>query len=285
MNISIEADNRGLIVRTPYRAQFVSELKRLVPASERQFDGKSNSWIVDPAHGHTIQKLILSIYKEAVSLPMFANACKRLEREQVRVEYVGQCKQRADGSTSAYGHDGQSWTVILPESVLKSFFGQDVSISVEGDKNGSQGKPASLYAVLLIKPDANSAIVKSAYRRVARQWHTDTCKEPDAKERMIEINRAYEILSDPMLRRRYDAGLALEASLGKGKKPSENTWDYGRCFRTPLRCGLLTVDGERKLGRVIVSRIHDWRDIINDKGQTLVTSWPFGAETYEQRWV
>lgn len=51
MNIEITADKRGLIVKTPYSSQFVSELKRLVPASDRQFDGESKAWIVSPAHG------------------------------------------------------------------------------------------------------------------------------------------------------------------------------------------------------------------------------------------
>lgn len=291
MSISIEADHRGLIVRTPYSAQFVSELKRLIPASERQFDGQGKAWIVTPQHATVIQKLILTVYGEAVSLPRVSVGVGngRLEREVLRVEYVGQCKQRADGSVSAYGHDGTGWSVALPESVLKSFFGQDVEISVEGDENRSTVKPASLYAVLLVSQNADFAAIKSAYRRMARLTHPDVNHEPDAAEQFKAVQWAYQVLADPCTRRRYDAGLALEASLRpKGRPNRFDDWtfiDRADYFRAPLRCGLLTVDGERKLGRVVVSKIHQWDDITDAQGRTLVSSWAFGDESYTKTWV
>jgi hypothetical protein len=56
-------------------------------------------------------------------------------------------------------------------------------------------------------------------------------------------------------------------------------------YRPPIRCGELQVDGVEKLGRFVVSKIISWRDIHDDKGRTMVTTWPPGAKEYVTNWV
>src|SRR5438445_7988059 len=46
--------------------------------------------------------------------------------------------------------------------------------------------------------------IKSAYRRLARQYHPDVNKDPKATDRFKLINEAYEVLSDPKKRTKYD---------------------------------------------------------------------------------
>ncbi len=288
MAIEIEADKRGLIVKTPYSPMFISELKRIIPASDRQFDGPSKAWIVSPQYGQAIQKLIMTVYKVAVHVPDGVWVYKPLERASIRLEYLGQCKQRLDGTVSAFGHDGHTWAVIVPESVLRAFFGSDVSITVEGEETRSKANsaPSTLYAALLVKPNAGPLELKAAWKRMARLTHPDVNHEPDAAEQFKAVQRAYELLSDPVKRKRYDAGLALEASLAKKEKATRNVFDLSTTFfRAPLRCGLLTVDGEQKLGRLVVSRIHSWNDITNERGQVMVSSWNSNRETYEVTWA
>lgn len=60
------------------------------------------------------------------------------------------------------------------------------------------------YSVLGVPRDAGKEDIKQAYRRLARQYHPDVNKESGAEERFKEINRAYEILSEPESRARYD---------------------------------------------------------------------------------
>jgi len=60
------------------------------------------------------------------------------------------------------------------------------------------------YEVLGVPKNADESAVKGAYRRLARQYHPDVNKEPDAEERFKEINEAYEVLSDPDRRAAYD---------------------------------------------------------------------------------
>ena len=61
-----------------------------------------------------------------------------------------------------------------------------------------------LYEVLGVERGATDAEIKRAYRKLAQQWHPDVNQEPEAQARFKEVNEAYQILSDPERRQRYD---------------------------------------------------------------------------------
>src|SRR5215213_10928429 len=60
------------------------------------------------------------------------------------------------------------------------------------------------YEVLGVERSASDAEIKKAYRRLAQQWHPDVNQAPEAAVRFKEINEAYQVLSDPERRQRYD---------------------------------------------------------------------------------
>jgi len=60
------------------------------------------------------------------------------------------------------------------------------------------------YATLGLDKGATDAEIKKAFRKLAQQWHPDVNKDPAAHARFKEINEAYQILSDPERRQRYD---------------------------------------------------------------------------------
>jgi molecular chaperone DnaJ len=60
------------------------------------------------------------------------------------------------------------------------------------------------YLVLGVERTATDAEIKRAYRKLAQQWHPDVNAEPGAHDRFTEINEAYQVLSDPERRGRYD---------------------------------------------------------------------------------
>ncbi len=62
----------------------------------------------------------------------------------------------------------------------------------------------SLYKTLEINENANESEIKKAYRKLARQYHPDVNKDPNAEEKFKEINSAYEILSDKEKKQQYD---------------------------------------------------------------------------------
>ena len=60
------------------------------------------------------------------------------------------------------------------------------------------------YEILGVDRGTDKEEIKRAYRRLARKYHPDVNKETGADERFKEINRAYEVLSEPETRARYD---------------------------------------------------------------------------------
>jgi len=60
------------------------------------------------------------------------------------------------------------------------------------------------YEILGVRRDASQEEIKKAFRRLARKYHPDVNKDPEAQERFKEINEAYQVLSDPEKRKLYD---------------------------------------------------------------------------------
>ncbi|KAH0608572.1 uncharacterized protein H6S33_001706 [Morchella sextelata] len=60
------------------------------------------------------------------------------------------------------------------------------------------------YTVLGVPKTASAAEIKKAYYGLARKWHPDTNKEPQAREKFQELQAAYEILRDPEKKTMFD---------------------------------------------------------------------------------
>lgn len=87
------------------------------------------------------------------------------------------------------------------------------------------------YATLGVARTATADEIRKSFRKLARKYHPDVSKEPDAEKRMSEVNEAYNVLSDPEKRAAYD-------NLGRGHRAGETFtpppgWDAGFEFSGP----------------------------------------------------
>ena len=88
------------------------------------------------------------------------------------------------------------------------------------------------YAELGVGRQASEGEIKKAYRAAARKWHPDVNSEPGAKEKFQTINEAYQVLSDPSMRQRYDQfGVAGVRGAG-GAGPSPGDFDISDIFES-----------------------------------------------------
>ena len=84
------------------------------------------------------------------------------------------------------------------------------------------------YNTLGVARDASPEVIKRAYRKLARKYHPDVSKEPNAENRFKEVAEAHEALIDPERRAAYD-DLAQRHARGEGFEPPPG-WDSGYEF-------------------------------------------------------
>src|SRR5574344_1145898 len=75
------------------------------------------------------------------------------------------------------------------------------------------------YKILGVDKNSTKAQIKSAYRKLAKKYHPDVDKSASAQDKFKDINEAYEVLSDPQKKERYD-------NLG-------SNWQAGQSYTPP----------------------------------------------------
>jgi molecular chaperone DnaJ len=94
---------------------------------------------------------------------------------------------------------------------------------------GCMATDRDYYTILGVERSASDAEVKKAFRRLAQKWHPDVNTDAEAAERFKEINEAYQVLSDPQQRQRYD--LFGKAGVGGGDGGFETSFTgFGDIF-------------------------------------------------------
>lgn len=259
-----------------YNQGLIAALKLEVPYSDRSYNPNKKVWIVTPKHAVKLCQLVAQYMMINIQPPMISKVVPSLETKVLKVEYLGACKDRGNGEATATGYCNKAWSVIFSLEVLKAWF--------DPDAKDKPSEASTLYTVLGLSRKAQQEEIKQAYRRLAKQWHPDVCKEPDATEQFKKLNHAYNILSNETTRKKYNAGLSLEASLNHSPKHSDWTVTIEEAYRAPLRCGWVLAEGTSQLNRFVVNKILGFEDIIDGQGRTMVTSWPQGEDFFTITW-
>lgn len=77
-------------------------------------------------------------------------------------------------------------------------------------------KTQDYYDILGVSRNASEDEIRSAYRKLARKYHPDVNKSPDASKRFSEITEAYDVLSDAEKRKQYDRFGRVDGAAGVG---------------------------------------------------------------------
>lgn len=81
------------------------------------------------------------------------------------------------------------------------------------------------YSVMGVERDADQDEIKRAYKKLARKYHPDVSKDPDAENRFKEVGEAYQVLKDPEKRAAYDQ-IGSSRQAGEDFSPPPG-WDAG----------------------------------------------------------
>ena len=84
------------------------------------------------------------------------------------------------------------------------------------------------YRILGVDRQASTQEIRKAYKNLAKEWHPDKNDSPNAQEKFVEINAAYEILSDAERRKNYDRHGVVDDQPGRNAHPEWHRQQGGR---------------------------------------------------------
>lgn len=279
MTATLHLENGDLILKTPYNRTLVDDLKASVPLYARRWEPKRKVWVIAYIHGQDVVDVVKRNLRENLAIPKqstYANSPVATQTQVLRIEYIGAAKEREDGSLSAMAYCNGDWSVVLPLSVLREWFEGDNSEAVKPDV------APNFYVVLGVKRNATDDDIKRAYRIAAKTWHPDVNQDDTTKQFQI-IQRAYEVLNTQ--RKKYDAGLRLQQDSEKKQSRKERYAAQHNLWLPPKRAGLLTVECKETVGRLMVSRILFWDEILDSQGRILVSYWETDKDKFTMEYV
>lgn len=262
-SVTFKIQGQIITVLSPFNREFVDELKIQIPAAARSWDGSAKAWLVSTKYLADLTEIVQANFGSDPVVIKDA-APEAPKRDRILIEYMGRCKDpESKGTAYANCMINGFWNLQISEAVLRAYF--------ENPTNADVAEQVTKYGLLGAKPTASEDELKAAFRRAARTWHPDLNHDPDAPEMFKQVKAAYDLLSNPLARSKYDAGLKLQA-LVQSQQGHVQSWktvslsttsDYG--YRAPANCGWMTADIEAGLRRK-VTRIHAWEDDIKTIG-------------------
>jgi len=109
---------------------------------------------------------------------------------------VGDYESKKNRDYEKYHSDWTSDEFVGKKSVKKD--------DEEFRKSMQNSNFPNYYKILEVSNDATQGEIKNQFRLLVKEWHPDKNPDPTTKEKMAEINKAYEVLSDKERRKNYD---------------------------------------------------------------------------------
>lgn len=240
-------------IRFAYNETVIAWLKTSIPKGQRSWDPDKKQWVLnDDAY--------VQFTKEFPDLKHISEVVNNdnAETQEFYLEYIGRPKYTfTNQRVMSYGWKDQKIVLGITIEAFQKWF-----------------RVGTLYQQLGIREVIqDQSEIRKAYLRLARQWHPDVCREPNAQEEFLKIKKMYDILSNPQKKKKYDLGLKLFGAAEKSIiQPG---------MPIPMRCGILTGKIEMSPHKTLVD-ISSWKDITKDSS-ILVSTWR--GETYSTEWI
>lgn len=141
------------------------------------------------------------------------------------------------------------------------------------------------YKTLGVEKTASDEEIKKSYRKMARKYHPDVSKAPDAEQKFKEVSEAYEVLKNPEKRREYDNYGSNRQSnhrqngfnTGFGSRPSGGFNDF---FDSMFSSSPPVKDGENTSVKIYIDLLDSYqgatRNINLGNGNTIQVKIPAG---------
>jgi hypothetical protein len=263
--------------RTKYNPDLVADMRLEIPNTAKAWHNGGRDdryWTISADYFEKAKELSTRHGYEVVITGGTLNQLKP-GSHTFDLDYMGLVRDRSDGTQTATGWVNGYWNAVFKLDVLQEWF----------NFNAKPNVAASLYEVLSLQQGLSGALfdkaLKKAYRRYARTWHPDVCKEPEADEAFKRGQEAYERLSDPLFKAKYDAGLKFE----RDYPVEQGNWKGASIqWKPPVRCGKLTVLGLKVGDKYDIHKIVQWRDITNDRGETMISFWDISLDKFVTEW-
>ena len=144
------------------------------------------------------------------------------------------------GRKQKFGEPTKTWTIRIPESMyneVKQFITEYLkTITLENEKKSKseikevKKESKNYYEILGVNRNTSENDIKMAYKRLAKKYHPDLNKTPEAKERFIELQEAYSKLLNPEVENIGICGSIFD-SLFKDKESGINFFFWDKLVR------------------------------------------------------
>lgn len=150
----------------------------------------------------------------------------------------------------------------------------------------------SFYDILEVSKRASQETIKAAYRSLVQRYHPDRNKDTSANERLKSINIAYETLSNPVLRKKYDADINSSENTNSNNTSTESrqndnkqTTDDKVVIQCPNCKQSLRVLANKSLYVTCSTCSHKFEIFSGEKNNKNKTDWSSHKENYNNELV
>lgn len=270
----------GYDLKSTYDAGFVEQLKLSIPARLRAWNPNRKIWSIDQTALLKLRQLLQQFgYQVTVHNAPFVQNWKPAV-ENIRVNYLGDVRTRIGGGVYASGLDERGeWLYRFSLPSIQNWL---AGMAAKQAPESTPLTAGTYYEILDVTESASDAELKAAWRRALKRYHPDINQSQDANEVMIVVSESYRVLSDPKLRRRYDAGRRLSKQAGPQQSRAQHSDpDIQLAIPDRWRCGYMRVLCVHDFKLVEVNEILSFQDIIDNQGRRMTARWipdmPFGS--------